>query len=100
MDGRRVNTHHICRLYQLLRCLGFSLRMDNLGPPLPLRLSLTGDGPLHLFIEVHLFCLHQGDLYSPGLCLFVQDVLEWINTRDYSIFSDKINVSRLSGEET
>src|SRR3990170_7566187 len=42
-----------------------------------LSLSLTGNGPLHVLIKVHLFCLHQGYLDPPRLCLFVQDVLEF-----------------------
>ena len=98
MDRRRVYTHHIGRLCQLLRWLGLSLGMDHLGPSLPLCFGLTGDGPLHIFIEIHLVGLHQGDLEPPGLCMFVQDVLVRINTRGYSSFSDKTNVSRLSGE--
>ncbi len=76
MHGRRMYTDNICRLSQLRCCLGLSLSMDDLGPPLPLCLSLTGNGPLHVCIKVHLFCLHQGYLDPPGLCLFVQHVLE------------------------
>ena len=40
-------------------------------------LSLTGDGPLHPCRKIHLFCLHQGNLDPPRLCLFVQEVLEF-----------------------
>ncbi len=75
MDGRRINTDNIYRLNQLLCCLRLSLSMDHLGPSLPLCLSLTGDGPLHLCRKIHLFCLHQGNLDPPRLCLFVQEVL-------------------------
>src|SRR4030042_4056666 len=76
MDGCRMDTDDICRCKQLLCGLGLSLSMDHLGPPLPLCLSLTRNGPLHICINIHLFCLHQGYLDSPGLCLCVQDVLE------------------------
>src|SRR4030042_3697648 len=76
MHGCRINTDNICRLSQLLCSLGLSLSMDDLGPSLPLCLSLTGNGPLHVCIKVHLFCLHQGYLDPPRLCMLVQDVLE------------------------
>ena len=54
--------------------LEFTLGVDHLAPPFPLRLGLLGHGPLHLDGQVDGPQFHQGHLDAPGIGMFVQDL--------------------------
>src|ERR1039457_2665319 len=50
--------------------------MDYFGPPFPLCLRLTGDGPHHGFVNIHALDFHIGDFDSPSICLRVKRLLD------------------------
>ena len=61
---------------QFLRSLKLSLRVNDLGPPLHLRLRLLSHSPLHLLWQINVLELHQDDLDSPRISLGIQDGLD------------------------
>ena len=58
-----------------LRSLELSLGMDDLGPPVALRLGLLGDGAHHVVRQLDGSDLNIADLDPPGLGLGVKDAL-------------------------
>src|SRR5579864_5506009 len=50
----RLLGKHLRRLQQLLRCLQFALRVNDLRATLALSLSLAGDCAHHRLVEIHL----------------------------------------------
>jgi len=76
LNGGRVDTDHIGCLSQFLCSLELAVGMDDLGPSLPLRLRLPCNCPAHLFRQIDLLRLDQGDFDSPRLGVFVENVLK------------------------
>ena len=76
LQGGRALREFVGRLPQLAGRLHLAACVDDFRPPLPLRLRLTGHGPLHRLRDLHVLNLHDGHIDTPRVRLHLDDLTE------------------------
>ncbi len=76
MQRDRLFADHRSSLHHFFRRLEFTLRIDDLGAPFALGLSLFGHCPLHAVRQRHVLDLHGCHFHPPGFGLAIDDFLQ------------------------